>query len=60
MILVRVMVAKIPEPTALAQKLREVKVNNDDPSWNCVTWVKEALAAIKQEKKTLVGTCNLS
>ena len=58
MILVRVLIGKILDPNGLATKLRSVKVENDDPTWNCVHWVKNALDDIASAKD-LMGTSKL-
>ncbi|KAK5093765.1 hypothetical protein LTS08_008829 [Lithohypha guttulata] len=58
MILVRVMIGKINDPQALATKLRQVPIVNNDPGWNCVTWLRSALALIAQDV-SLMGTSSL-
>lgn len=55
MILVRLMIAKVEDPGRLAQLLREVPVKRGQEGWNCVSWVKEALANIATSTK-IIGT----
>lgn len=43
MLLVRIMIAKIAKRERLVDILRGVPVRQDEPGWNCVGWVKEAL-----------------
>lgn len=35
-----------------------MSVVQKDPAWNCVAWVKEALAALQKDSKT-IGTAKL-
>ncbi|KAK5936616.1 hypothetical protein PMZ80_011144 [Knufia obscura] len=49
MMLVRFMIGKINDPHALAAKLRQVPVVNENLDWNCVNWLKSALALIAQD-----------
>lgn len=37
----------------LLQIIRSIPVRPDEPGWNCVWWVKEALQALKADGKTL-------
>lgn len=58
MILVRVLVGKIADLSALAETLKGVPVDNSDPSWNCVEWIRTAVEAIARNS-ALMGTSNL-
>lgn len=53
MILVRVVVAKVVDIERLRAILRGVPVRLDQPGWNCVAWVKEALQALYRDGRTL-------
>lgn len=52
MLLVRIMVAKIIDTEALIRILRETPVQQSNPDWNCVSWVKEALERLRAEAET--------
>lgn len=56
MILVRVIVGKIEDGKRLDSILSQIPVRGGTPQWNCVSWVKEALATVEGDGKTL-GTC---
>lgn len=58
MLLARVIVAKVTNVERLQAALRSVPVVQGDESWNCVSWVKNALEAVKVDGKA-VGTSNL-
>jgi hypothetical protein len=58
MILVWVLIGKVVDPGGLARKVKGVTIVNDNSSWNCVEWVKDCLAVLKNEKK-IMRTCNL-
>jgi hypothetical protein len=47
MLLIRVTVAKILEPEKLDVILRAIPVVQNDPTWNCITWVKNALEELR-------------
>ncbi|KAF4975448.1 hypothetical protein FZEAL_7768 [Fusarium zealandicum] len=53
MILVRIQVAKIKSMTSLEAMLRSVPVRGEQPGWNCVEWVREALAALQNDGDAL-------
>jgi hypothetical protein len=53
MILVRVLLAKVEDTKALAQKLRRIPVRQGEEGWNCVVWVQEALASLATPKGVL-------
>jgi hypothetical protein len=55
-IIVRVAVAKIVDPERLAAILREIPVQQDDTSWNCLSWVKDAfLRFVEDDKRCVKG-----
>ena len=43
MILIRITVAKILKPEQVEMILKAIPVVQNDPTWNCITWVKNAL-----------------
>lgn len=53
MILVRIQVAKVTDMRSLEGMLRSVPVRGGQPGWNCVEWVKEALAILQNGNKAL-------
>lgn len=57
-ILVRLLVAKVTDRDRLLQVLRAVPVVQDDPDWNCVLWVREALSTLEKDGRA-VGTSQL-
>lgn len=57
-LLVRVQVAKVKSGYDLAAAFKSVPIKSDQPGWNCVDWVREALEAADKDKKTL-GTSTL-
>lgn len=54
-LLVRILIAKVKDEARLAEIFRNVPVVQDDPSWRCRTWVRNALEAINQDGRA-VGT----
>ncbi|KAF5648496.1 uncharacterized protein FTJAE_1329 [Fusarium tjaetaba] len=58
MILVRIQIAKVKSLKKLGATLRSVPVRGVQPGWNCVEWVKEAVAALQNNKDAL-GTAVL-
>lgn len=57
MVLVRVVVGKVANVTRLVSTIRSTPLNGDQPGWNCVEWVKDALEALKKDGRAL-GTSN--
>lgn len=57
-LLVRIVVGKIVNQEKVFTILRNVPVVQNDPAWNCVTWVKEALAALQKDAHA-IGTSRL-
>ncbi|KAI1881732.1 hypothetical protein JX265_000558 [Neoarthrinium moseri] len=53
MILVRIVVGKIKDRKRVASILRSIPIRGDQPGWNCVGWVKEALEALGKDGKAL-------
>ena len=47
MALVRIMVGKVANAARLVQTIRGVPVKQDDPQWNCISWVKQVLQALE-------------
>lgn len=52
MLLVRITVAKITDKDRLVEILRNTPIQNQ-PGWNCVSWVKEALESLKSDTRAL-------
>ncbi|KAK5168146.1 uncharacterized protein LTR77_006714 [Saxophila tyrrhenica] len=57
-VLIRVVVAKIQDRERLPGILRTAPVTQDDSSWNCISWVREALATVQKDGEA-VGTSKL-
>ncbi|TKA64549.1 hypothetical protein B0A49_09935 [Cryomyces minteri] len=57
-LLIRVLVAKITDRDRLLRSLRTVPIVKGDASWNCVSWVKEALGILREDGKA-IGTSKL-
>ncbi|KAB5575995.1 hypothetical protein GE09DRAFT_611771 [Coniochaeta sp. 2T2.1] len=53
MILVRVVVGKIEDNARLISIMESVPVRGNQPGWNCVEWLKEALELLGKDKKAL-------
>lgn len=53
MILVRVVVGKVASLKKVEEVLREVPVCGDEPGWNCVRWLGEALERLRADPKAL-------
>lgn len=53
--LVRVVVGRVADMDRLKSLIRQVPVpmHPEDPNWNCVIWVKEALEAVIDDGKAL-------
>ncbi|KAF8119968.1 hypothetical protein EV363DRAFT_1408816 [Boletus edulis] len=56
--LVRIRIAKIVDTTRLLETLRNIPVTSDSPTWNCVSWVRQALQALG-ESEGILGRRNL-
>lgn len=52
---VRVVVGKVLDRRRLSVLLQNVPIVLNDPDWNCVFWIKEALASIERDGR-VVGT----
>ncbi|MCJ1252531.1 hypothetical protein MMC24_000337 [Lignoscripta atroalba] len=59
MLLVRVMVGKVADVQRLEKTLHNTAVVQGDRAWNCVSWVKDALEALRAEEGKALGTCQL-
>lgn len=57
MLLGRIMIAKVTDNAQLRSTLAAVPIVQDDPSWTCRIWVKNAIAALEADGKSL-GTRN--
>jgi len=57
MLLVRVMIGKVVDSEGLKGVMRNIQIKNNDPAWNCVIWIKEALAKLAGGKT--MGTSQL-
>lgn len=55
MALIRLLVAKIEKPDAMAQLLRSIPIREGQAGCKCVLWVKEALSHLKASTGT-IGT----
>ncbi|GAB7340152.1 hypothetical protein MBLNU457_6632t2 [Dothideomycetes sp. NU457] len=53
MLLARVLVGKIADKDRVGEILSGVPATSNDPEWNCVIWVKEALEALQQVSKAM-------
>ncbi|KAI9896018.1 hypothetical protein N3K66_009087 [Trichothecium roseum] len=53
MLLVRVMIGKIEDRNKLESLLSAIPVRPEIQGWNCVSWVKEAIETVLQDKKAL-------
>jgi hypothetical protein len=53
MLLVRVIFAKVEDMAQLNRTLAAVPVVQNDPSWTCRIWVKDAIAALEADRKSL-------
>ncbi|KAJ5296010.1 hypothetical protein N7508_010831 [Penicillium antarcticum] len=57
MLLVRIMVGKVANVPHLIETLRGTPIRGGQSGWNCISWVKEALKGLAEEKT--LGTCVL-
>lgn len=55
MILVRVVIGKVGNLERMASVLRQVPVHQNQPGWNCVSWLQDALNALRRDGKALSG-----
>jgi hypothetical protein len=53
MLLVRVTFAKVEDTAQLNRTLAAVPIVQNDPSWTCRIWVKNAIAALEADGKSL-------
>ncbi|KAL9098956.1 MAG: hypothetical protein Q9163_005475 [Psora crenata] len=58
MLLVRVIIGKVIDAENLRRVMRNVQIRSNDPVWNCVIWVKDALAKLAEGKA--MGTSQLN
>ncbi|KAL2072014.1 hypothetical protein VTL71DRAFT_11357 [Oculimacula yallundae] len=57
-LLVRILIAKIERKDRAVDIFRKIPIKPDELGWNCVSWVKEALAALQTDGRAL-GTGNV-
>jgi hypothetical protein len=57
MVLVHVVIGKVANLKRLESTLRSTPIKGEEPGWNCVVWVKDALEALEKDRKAL-GTSN--
>jgi hypothetical protein len=50
MLLVRIMVGKVADGHRLVEILRGTPIRGGQPGWNCISWVKEALEVLAEER----------
>lgn len=53
MILVRVVVGKVKDQQRLVSILKSIEIRANQPGWNCVGWVQEALEVLGKDGKAL-------
>lgn len=58
MLLVRVMIGKVVDTEGLRSVMHSIQVKNNDPAWNCVIWIEDALAKLAGGKT--IGTSQLN
>ena len=51
--LVRVLIAKVSDVDRTISLLRSVVIEDENPEWNCVIWVRSALEILDVDKKAL-------
>ena len=56
--LVRILIGKVEKKDRLESVMSSVPIVQDDEEWNCVIWVKEAMARLKADGKAM-GTSQL-
>jgi hypothetical protein len=52
-LLVRVMIGKVEDRKRLRTLLEAVPIPQDDPNWNCVSWIRDALELIARDGRCL-------
>lgn len=57
-ILVRIVVGKVANIERVNSVFRAVRVKSTEPSWNCVSWVQEALQGLEEDRKA-IGTSKI-
>lgn len=57
-LLARIIIAKVVDPARIEIILSGIPLSQEDPDWNCVVWVKDALTALDVDNKAL-GTRQL-
>lgn len=50
----RIAVAKVVDTERLAAILRDVPLHQDDTSWNCLSWIKDAFLRIVEDEQRCV------
>ncbi|MCJ1437621.1 hypothetical protein MMC27_007008 [Xylographa pallens] len=57
MLLVRVIIGKVVDTQGLRRVMHNIQVQNNNPAWNCVAWIKDAL--VKLAEGNIMGTSQL-
>ncbi|KAH0542454.1 hypothetical protein FGG08_003125 [Glutinoglossum americanum] len=52
-LLVRITVAKVADQEKLEQTLENVPLIQNEPNWNCRVWIRDALAALEADERSL-------
>jgi hypothetical protein len=47
------MIGSVEDKTRLVSMLRNTPIQQGQPGWNCVIWVKEVLAGLKADGKAM-------
>ena len=53
MLLLRIKIGKVENGPRLVEILRDTRIRQYIPGWNCVSWVQEVLETFEAAKKTL-------
>ncbi|KAF2253519.1 hypothetical protein BU26DRAFT_224458 [Trematosphaeria pertusa] len=53
MLLARVMIGKVANGAQMAATIAAVPIVQDDPAWTCRIWVRDAIAALEADGKSL-------
>ncbi|KAJ5730604.1 uncharacterized protein N7483_005112 [Penicillium malachiteum] len=53
MLLVRIVVGKVTNRARLLEILRTNPVQNDEPGWNCVSWIRQGLEKLQSDNMAL-------
>ena len=53
MLLTRVIIGKVTDNARLATTIASVPLVQDNPAWTCRTWVRDAIAALEADERSL-------